>query len=439
MKRREIICLLAGCMLLLAPLSAQASNLPDLLSIGTIESGIPEDTDSSEAADDAKNENIENAEDIGENDSGKKDKATGKNEAAPSAQAAKENNGSAAEKEQTKAEEKAAGEAEEPERTDRDGSGQKDSTLQEILGDAIGSGMILESTKTELEYAEAYEKAKNANWGYTNLGIANVDNNLNVRSVAAEDGKLVGKLPKDAACEVLDSDDTWAHIKSGKVEGYVSLEYLLTGIPAKRRAEELAVTMARVTTDSLKVRAEANTDSEVITLVPNGEELEVADVEGDWVRVYLDDEEVFVSAQYVEVSSELATAITMTELFYGQGVSDVRVDLCQYAKEFLGNPYVWGGTSLTNGADCSGFVLSIFKKYGVSLPHSSVAQAGSGTTIKVSEAQPGDLIFYGNGKSINHVAIYIGGGQVIHASNPKTGIRISNVSYRSPVKAVRVL
>lgn len=416
MKRREIMCLLAGCMLLLAPLPARAANLPDLLSIGTIAVDIPGNSGSEDAADDAKNENIDG-------------------EAGSEAQAVEENSGTAAEKEQTEA----VGEAEGADQTDKSGSEEKDSTLQEILGDAIGSGMILESTKTEMEYARAYEKAKNANWGYTNLGIANVDNNLNVRAVAAEDGKLVGKLPKDAACEVLDSDDTWAHIKSGKVEGYVSLEYLLTGIPAKRRAEELAVTMARVTTDSLKVRAEANTDSEVITLVPNGEELEVADVEGDWVRVYLDDEEVFVSAEYVEVSSELATAITMTELFYGQGVSDVRVDLCQYAKEFLGNPYVWGGTSLTKGADCSGFVLSVFKKYGVSLPHSSVAQAGSGTTIKVSEAQPGDLIFYGNGKSINHVAIYIGGGQVIHASNPTTGIRISNVSYRSPVKAVRVL
>lgn len=325
--------------------------------------------------------------------------------------------------------------AETPEET------KSDTTLSDILSaSAVGSGEILECTKTEQEYAEAYEKAKNANWGYTNLGIANVESgNLNIRAVAAEDGKLVGKLPKNAACEVLDSDDTWAHIKSGEVEGYVSQEYLLTGIQAKRRAQELAAAMARVTTDSLKVRAEANTDSEVITMVPNGEELEVIEVEGDWVKVGLDDEEVFVSAEYVEVSSELNTAITMTELLYGQGVSDVRVDLCQYAKEFLGNPYVWGGTSLTKGADCSGFVMSIFKKYGVNLPRNSRSQANSGTTISVSEAKPGDLIFYGNGKSINHVAIYIGGGQVIHASSPKTGIRISNVSYRTPVKAVRVL
>ncbi len=397
MKRKEIILLLAGCILALAPLHTRAASLPDLLPIGTINCEIPGTTgDPDQPAD-------------GDTEAGQgTDQETGDGQ--PEADSAEEED-----------------------------TGRRESALQDILGESIGSSVILEASKTEEEYARAYEKAKNANWGYTNLGIANVDNNLNVRAAAAEDGKLVGKLPRDAACEVLDSDDTWAHIKSGKVEGYVSQEYLLTGIAAKRRAEELAVTMAKVTTDSLKVRAEANTDSEVITLVPNGEELEVADVEGDWVRVYLDDEEVFVSAQYVEVSAELGTAITMTELFYGQGVSDVRVDLCQYAKEFLGNPYVWGGTSLTRGADCSGYVLSIFKKYGISLPHSSVAQAGSGTTIKVSEAQPGDLIFYGNGRSINHVAIYIGGGQVIHASNPKTGIRISNVSYRSPVKAVRIL
>ncbi len=419
MKRREIMCLLAGCMLLLTPMQTRATNLLDILSIGTINTEISGVSGDKDTAEDTKNENTDN-QDV--EDSYGTERATGQDG-------------------------RSAGEMTEPDGTEVDlsdgaeesGQTDKESDLQDILGGAIGSSVILESTKTEIEYAEAYEKAKNANWGYTNLGIAHVDNNLNIRAAAEEEGKLVGKLPKDAACEVLDSDDTWAHIKSGKVEGYVSLEYLLTGIPAKRRAEELAVTMARVTTDSLKVRAQANTESEVITLVPNGEELEVADVEGDWVKVYLDDEEVYVSAEYVEVSAELGTAITMTELLYGQGVSDVRVDLCQYAKEFLGNPYVWGGTSLTRGADCSGFVLSVFKKYGVGLPHSSVAQSGLGTTIKVSEAQPGDLIFYGNGRSINHVAIYIGGGQVIHASNPKTGIRISNVSYRSPVKAVRIL
>lgn len=313
------------------------------------------------------------------------------------------------------------------------------SGIREALGAPIGAVSLVETNKTREEYAKAYEAAKNANWGYTNLGIANVENNLNIRAAAAEDGKLVGKLPKDAACEVIDSDGTWAHIKSGKVEGYVSCDYLITGVQAKHRAEELVSTIATVTVDALKVRAEASTDSEVITQVPRGEELEVAESEGEWVKVYLDDEEVYVFAEYVQVDAKLDTAITMTELLYGQGVSDVRVDLCQYAKEFLGNPYVWGGTSLTKGADCSGYVLSIFKKYGVSLPHSSRAQANCGAKISLSEAKPGDLVFYGNGKYINHVAIYIGGGQVIHASSPKTGIRISNASYRTPIKVVRIL
>lgn len=423
MKRREILGLLTGCMLLFAPMRAEASTLSDLLSVGTI--NVADDTQTGNEQTDGKDTDSGDAKDSAKSEGGSQSDKAGNSSIS--------DNGMVSGDTKEDAQEEKTGDAMEA------GSKAEDASLQDILGGAIGSGAIIEATKTEQEYAEAYEKAKNANWGYTNLGIAHVDNNLNIRAVAAEDGKLVGKLPKDAACEVLDDDGTWAYIKSGKVEGYVSLEYLFTGIPAKRRAEELATTVAHVTTDSLKVRAEASTESEVITLVPNGEELEVAAVEGDWVKVYLDDEEVFVSADYVEVKSELGTAITMTELLYGQGVSDIRVDVCQYAKEFLGNPYVWGGTSLTKGADCSGFVLSVFKKYGVSLPHSSVAQANCGSTVKVSEAKPGDLVFYGNGKSINHVAIYIGNGQVIHASSPKTGIKISNVSYRSPIKAVRIL
>ena len=330
---------------------------------------------------------------------------------------------------------------------DSQGSDEKDtdtqnkssvSSVREALGSPVGVSSVVEA-KTQEDYVKAYEDAKNANWGYTNLGIANVSNNLNIRAIPSTDGKLVGKLPKDAACEVIESDGEWAHIKSGNVEGYVSCEFLLTGLQAKWKAEELVSVIATVTVDNLNVREEANTDAEVITRVSKGEELEVVESEGEWVRVYLDDEEVYVFAEFVQVDAKLQTAITMTELLYGQGISDVRVDLCQYAKQFLGNPYVWGGVSLTNGADCSGFVLSVYKKYGVTLPHYSGAQANSGTKISVSDAKPGDLIFYGKGQTINHVAIYIGNGQVIHASSPTTGIKISNVYYRTPLKAVRIL
>lgn len=103
-----------------------------------------------------------------------------------------------------------------------------------------------------------------------------------------------------------------------------------------------------------------------------------------------------------------------------------------YACQFVGNPYVWGGTSLTNGADCSGFIMSIYAKFGVSLPHSSGAMAGCGRAVSYSEAMPGDIICYAG-----HVAIYMGGGQIVHASNAKDGIKISgNAAYR-PIVAVR--
>ncbi len=287
----------------------------------------------------------------------------------------------------------------------------------------------------ELPEAEETEQL----WGYTNLGIANVDNHLNVREAPGEDGKLIGKMTKDAACEILSVENNWAHIRSGKVEGYVSMDYLFTGKEARSRAKEAVTAIATVTTQTLKVREEPNTQSTVLTLVPIEEKLEVEAVEGGWVKIYLDDETAYVSADYVDIKEQLETAVTMTELLYGVGVSDVKVDLCQYAKKFIGNPYVWGGTSLTKGADCSGFVLSVFKKYGVSLPRTSREQAKRGTKVQASAIQPGDLVFYAKNKTINHVAIYVGNGQVVHASSPRTGIRISNMYYRTPYTIRRII
>lgn len=277
-------------------------------------------------------------------------------------------------------------------------------------------------------------------WGFTNLGIAHVDNHLNIRKEPSETASLVGKLPKNAACEILSIENGWAHITSGKVEGYCSVDYLYTDETAIFKAKEIASMIAVVNTETLKVREEPNTESPVITLIPFAEELEVEEImDNGWVKFSLDDETAYVSGEYVQVEERLEKAVTMTELLYGQGVSDVRVSLVQYAKQFVGNPYVWGGTSLTNGADCSGFTMSIYKKYGVTLPHHAASQANQGTKISLSEAQPGDLVFYAKNGSINHVAIYIGSGQVVHASSPKTGIKISNVNYRTPAVVKRYI
>ena len=315
---------------------------------------------------------------------------------------------------------------------------------QENGGDVIvraGIDSIFEAPMTVEEYIEAAERAEGASFGYTNLVICNTEaNNLNIRAIAAEDGRLIGKLPRKAAAEMIYEEGEWSYIASGKVEGFVKSEYLLTGFAALREAEELATLVAVVDTDWLRVREEASTDSEVITQVPMGEQLEVDEIlDSGWIKIFLDAEMAYVAAEFVEVKYDLATAITMSELLYGQGVSDIRVDICQYAKQFLGNPYVWGGISLTRGADCSGFVQSVFKKYGVWLPRSSVSQSNYGTKVTIANMKPGDLIFYARGGRVDHVALYIGGGQVIHASSPRTGIRISRYNYRSPYKVMRVL
>ena len=278
-----------------------------------------------------------------------------------------------------------------------------------------------------------------ASYGYTNLGICQVEGNLNIREAASESGSLVGKLPNNAGCDILAQEGDWYQITSGEVTGYVKASYIVTGEEALELAAGLASTKATVNTNNLRVRSEMSTEATVITTVSSGEELEVVEQLDGWVKVSIDADEGYVSADYVTVNEGLNDAMTLTEARYGEGVSDVRVDLVNNATQYVGNPYVWGGTSLTNGADCSGFVLSIYAQYGISLPHSSKAQANYGTRISASEAKPGDLFFYGSGKSISHVAIYIGNGQIVHASSKKTGIKISNAFYRNPICVTRLI
>lgn len=286
------------------------------------------------------------------------------------------------------------------------------------------------------------EEEPDENWGYENLGIADVSENLNVRSAAGTDAEKVGELPAGAGCEVLDMADGWAHIRSGKVEGYVSMDYLATGSRAEELAAQNQTLTATVLAQALKVRKQPDTDHGTWGLAANGRELEVVEVlDNGWVSVVYGDgtDPAYVSGEYVDVAYKLDTAMTMTEVRYGKGVTDAGIDLANRAIQYVGCPYVYGGNSLSNGTDCSGFTMLLYAKYGISLAHSARAQARCGSEVSTSDLRPGDLVFYSRGGGIDHVAIYIGGGQVCHASNPTNGIIITGVNYRTPVCARRLL
>ena len=276
--------------------------------------------------------------------------------------------------------------------------------------------------------------------GYTNLGMSVISSgNLNIRQEASTDSEVVGILTNHNACELLEDAGDWYKVTSGKVTGYVSKQYLVIGDEAEAIAEQEIKTVATVNTETLNVRAEKSTEAAVLSQVGNSEAFTVNSVADGWVEISVDDSVGYISQDYVTLAQALPTAKTIEQVKYGDGVSDVRTSVVSYALQFIGNRYVWGGTSLENGVDCSGFTMRILGKYGISLPHSSKAQPSYGTKISASEAKPGDLFFYGSGRSISHVAIYIGNGQIVHASNKRDGIKVSNAYYRNPICVTRYL
>ncbi|MCR5691790.1 MAG: C40 family peptidase [Eubacterium sp.] len=346
-------------------------------------------------------------------------------------------------------------------------------TVEELSGVTPAAIEEEEEAVTELEVGTTKDGHLELNLNYSRLGIANhVDTYLNVRKKPSKSGKIVGKLTKNAGCHIYSIKKGWARIVSGDVKGYVKASYLTTD----KEAEELAKTVGRDTveiqTESLRVRALPTTSAPIYSVISEGEEFVIKkkDLTLDYVKevikdqkisdkaikragdyeeiekqmanficIKVDDELAFVSKEFVKAQYSLKRGVKVKKVSASKksGVSSGQASIVEYAKQFLGNPYVWGGSSLTGGTDCSGFTMSLYAKYGYSLPHNAAAQAG--VTRRVSSPKPGDLFFYSNGSRINHVAMYIGGGMVIHASNPTDGIKISTAYYRQPVKIGRVM
>ncbi|MCR5310683.1 MAG: SH3 domain-containing protein [Lachnospiraceae bacterium] len=323
------------------------------------------------------------------------------------------------------------------------------------------AGLVTPETSTVVEVVDNRE--------YVDLVIAQVDRYVNVRSKPDTSGEILGKLYNNSVGHFIEEENGWYKIQSGTVTGYVSAEYCVRGLEALRIARDVEITYATITAGTLRVREKPNTESTILGTFSRGDELEVLAEEDGFAKVSYNNKTGYISLDYVDIHTEFveaesieeerarlkaeeearrkakeaaeaklraqrekeeaaaaaaaAGAITGSSYDLGQQVVD-------FALQFVGNPYVYGGTSLTDGADCSGFVQSVYAHFGVALPRTG--QRSSGYAIaSLDEALPGDLIFYSG-----HVAIYMGDNKIVHAATPKKGICTGNASY-TKILAIR--
>lgn len=317
---------------------------------------------------------------------------------------------------------------------------------------------------------------------YADIAIAQVNNYVNVRAEANTDSEVLGKLYNNSAATVLETtDDGWYKINSGSVTGYVKAEYVVTG--DEELARRVSTRYATVTTTTLYVRTEPSTESSILTMLGEGDDFVVVDdsmKDTGWVIVTTEEGDGYVFTEYVNLWTDFVKAESKAEeearlakeeaerqaaaaaaeaakkkasrssksslgsststsssaesssSYSAPSGSDGQA-VANYACQFIGNPYVYGGSSLTNGTDCSGFVMSVYAAFGIGLPHSSSGQRGCGYEVSLSEAQPGDIVCYSG-----HVGIYVGNNTIVHASTPSSGIKYSTATYRSVLSVRRI-
>ena len=284
---------------------------------------------------------------------------------------------------------------------------------------------------------------------FTGKAVVTASGTVNIRQSGDVNAAKVGTIDAGGLVNVAEKGDTWSHITSGNVDGYIRNDLLAFDGDAASYASANLSKVAVVNTAALKLRSEASTDSEEITLLAQGETYPIIETGDAWTKIQLDTVTGYVKNEYITVSYNMPTAKAVsapeqtptTEAPVTETpTSNLGQQIANFACQFVGNPYVWGGTSLTNGADCSGFVQSVYKNFGYSLPRTCTPQSNAGTPVSIAALQPGDLVFYDHGTgSCEHVGIYIGNGQIVHASSSRTGIKISNVNYSTPFKACRIV
>ena len=255
------------------------------------------------------------------------------------------------------------------------------------------------SQKREIK-AEDYLVPENKG-EYLDMAFANVTSFLYVRSEPTKESEYVGKLYPGYAAKITGPVGEWTAVESGDVTGYVKTEYILTGAEAQTYAENLVT----------EAQQEGKEEAEAFTYAVSRKSEEA--------QMTQEVQENVQQTETTEVSAQPASN--------GQAIVD-------YACQFIGNPYVWGGTSLTDGADCSGFVQSVFAHFGISLPRTTYDQIYAGVEVSYDQAMPGDLICYDG-----HIGIYIGNGQIVNAQNPEQGIGISPATYTTILSVRRIV
>lgn len=329
------------------------------------------------------------------------------------------------------------------------------------------------AAQKEAQEAQAVAAAQAAEAAqYANLAVCNSTDYVNIRTAPDASSALAGILPAKAVCTVNSEDGDWYNITSGDVTGYIRKDLLTVG--DEDLVKSTATRKATVNVSTLNVRSAASTDAGIVTLVGGTSEFPVTDEsDPNWVKVSTDSGEGYVSRDCVSLSTSYTYAKSQAQIEAEQAAAEAAAQaeaaakaakaakaaskkksssssgsssstktysaagsasgnaVVSYAAQFVGNPYVYGGSSLTNGTDCSGYVMSVYAAFGVSLPHNDAAMRSYGTAVSTSDMQPGDIVCYSG-----HVGIYAGNGQILNASTPSTGIKYSNVNYH-PILTVR--
>lgn len=305
---------------------------------------------------------------------------------------------------------------------------------------------------------------------FANIAIATgISSYLNVRAEANSESAVLGKMYKNNAATVLEQVGEWYKIQTGSMTGYIHSKYVTVGDEAVCKAA--ATITAKITTNSLRLRKKATTEAGVYTLLGKGNTVTVLDDSIDgWLKVKYKTYTGYIAAEYADVvvtytygeskeeeaareaaekaaaekaaaekaaaeAAKKQQASSSSNKTYKNPTGSNGQAVVDYALQFVGNKYVWGGESLTKGVDCSGFVMKIYEKFGYDLPHSSYKQRSVGKKVSESDLQPGDIICYSG-----HVAIYIGDGKIVHAANKKKGIIVSNnYKYKKIITIRRVL